>query len=541
MGADNPDVICIVESWLSTEIHDTEVAICGYQSYRLDRNRHGGGVIVYVRSCFVTTLLPVPSHGLEIISLTVSNGIGKVCISVFYRPPSSRSLIFEDLFLYLQSLNIPEFCNYILLGDFNVSFCNYTHPFYRKLLNIFNSFGLSQVVSEPTHLCSNGSSSLIDLIAVSSPSLFQSCKTIPPLSSSDHLGLSFESQWKHASQPQSHPKRMVWRYAHADWQMANNLIEETDWQSLITGEVDTSWNNWQNRLLEIMRECVPHRRLPPRHNLPSLSKSLVQLMRRRNMLFSRSKRSKKKSDFERYKKLRNRVTTQLRGAKTSFFQINPRDTKKLWKSVKYLNKNQSSIPVLSQGNTLACTDSEKADMLGNYFSSCFNQAVPPLTLKDHSMYGVVPCNNLTHQKCSVDEIYHSLSTLDTSKATGPDKISAHMLKATASAIAPSVTVLMNLSLQTGTVPTERKKSLIVPIPKSSTPTTPNDYRPISLLSILSKVLERHVHHIISDHLHIMHPLSNSQWGFQPGKSTVTALLATVDNWLRMLDEGSCLF
>ena len=223
---------------------------------------------------------------------------------------------------------------------------------------------------------------------------------------------------------------------------------------------------------EIMRECVPHRRLPPRHNPPWLSKSLMQLMRRRNMLFSRSKRSKKKSDFERYKKLRNRVTTQLKGAKTTFFrQINPRDTKKFWKSVKYLNKNQSSIPVLSQGNTLACTDSEKADM---------------------------------------SEIYHSLSTLDTSKATGPDKISAHMLKATARSIAPSVTVLMNLSLQTGTVPTEWKKSLIVPIPKSSTATTPNDYRPISFLSILSKVLERHVHHIISDHLHVMHPLSNSQ-------------------------------
>ena len=64
-----------------------------------------------MRSCFVTTLVPVSSHGLEIISLTVSNGMGKVCISIFYRPPSSPTLIFEDLFLYLQSLNIPEFCN----------------------------------------------------------------------------------------------------------------------------------------------------------------------------------------------------------------------------------------------------------------------------------------------------------------------------------------------------------------------------------------------------------------------------------------------
>ena len=188
------------------------------------------------------------------------------------------------------------------LEDFNVNFCNYSHPFYRKLLNIFNSFCLSQVVSESTHLCSNGRSSMIDLIAMSSPSLFQSCKTIPALSNSDHLGLSLQSQWKHASQPQSHPKRIVWRYAHADWQRANNLIQETDWQPLITGEVDTSWNNGQNRFLEITRECVPHRRLSPHHNLPWLSKSLVQLMRRRNMLFSRSKSSKKKSDFERYKK-----------------------------------------------------------------------------------------------------------------------------------------------------------------------------------------------------------------------------------------------
>ena len=179
-------------------------------------------------------------------------------------------------------------------------------------------------MSESTCLCSNGSSSMIDLIAMSSPSLFQSCKTIPPLSNSDHLGLSLQSQWKHASQPQSHPKRIVWRYPHADWQRANNLIQETDWQPLITGEVDTSWNNWKNRFLEIMRECVPHRRLSPRHNLPWLSKSLVQLMRRRNMLFSRSKmsKSKKRSDFERYKKLRNRVTTQLRNAKNLFFLPN---------------------------------------------------------------------------------------------------------------------------------------------------------------------------------------------------------------------------
>ena len=188
-----------------------------------------------------------------------------------------------------------------------------------------------------------------------------------------------------------------------DWQRASNLIEETDWQSLITCEVDTSWNDWQNRFLEIMSECIPHRRLPSHHNLPQLSKSLVQLMRRRNMFFSRSKRSKKKSDFEKYKKLHNRVVAQLRSANPLFSAksicvILQRNS---GKSVKYLNKNQSSIPVFTQGNTLAYADGEKADMLGNYFSSGFNQVV----LVDHSMYGVASCNIPEDNLCSVDEIY----------------------------------------------------------------------------------------------------------------------------------------
>ena len=78
-----------------------------------------------------------------------------------------------------------------------------------------------------------------------------------------------------------------------------------------------------------------------------------------------------------------------------------------------------------------------------------------------------------------------------------------------------------------------KQSLIVPIPKNTPAISPKDYRPISLLGILSKVLERHS--VISQHLAQHHPLSNSQWVFLTGGST--ALLTTVDSWLRTLEEG----
>ena len=74
----------------------------------------------------------------------------------------------------------------------------------------------------------------------------------------------------------------------------------------------------------------------------------------------------------------------------------------------------------------------------------------------------------------------------------------------------------------------------MPIPKKSSATKASTIRPISLLSIVSKVLERHVHTLIMDHLHNHHPLSEFQWGFQPGKSTVTALLSTTHSWLTSL-------
>ena len=110
-----------------------------------------------------------------------------------------------------------------------------------------------------------------------------------------------------------------------------------------------------------------------------------------------------------------------------------------------------------------------------------------------------------------------------------------MLKATAYSIAPSITKLFNLSIQLGCFPQIWKVSNVVPIPKSTDNTSPTNYRPISLPSVLSKLLERHMYCQITDHLETHHPLSSSQWGFQLGKATVTALLETTHNWYQLMD------
>ena len=124
------------------------------------------------------------------------------------------------------------------------------------------------------------------------------------------------------------------------------------------------------------------------------------------------------------------------------------------------------------------------------------------------------------------------------KSMGPDGISAIMLKSVASSISSSLTRPFNLLLSSGVVPNSWKRARIVPIPKSSqSKSSTSNYRPISTLPLVSKLLESHVHNLLFHHLHENCPISNRQWGFLLGRSTQSALLSVTYGWLQHLENG----
>ena len=130
-------------------------------------------------------------------------------------------------------------------------------------------------------------------------------------------------------------------------------------------------------------------------------------------------------------------------------------------------------------------------MLNSVFEKCWNTVEPPLTeTMYHDSYYHSPYDDST---VAYEEVLYSLEILDVNRANGPDGISAYMLKATAESISHSLARLFSISLSTGKFPTSWKLASIVPIPKSTNKSNPNDYRPISLLSIVSKLLERYVY------------------------------------------------
>ena len=390
------------------------------------------------------------------------------------------------------------------------------------------------VVDDHTHVHHGRSHSLIDLVLMSDPLSLTSCRVIPPLSNSDHLGIEAQIKLKCSSKSPRSSLRSVWLYAHADWDKAREMIEEFDWNGIMTDDINDSWARWHSSFMGIMLECVPRKVLPSRRNLPWLNKNIRSAMGKRNTLFKKTGYSAK------FRSARNRVISLIRRAKTSYFKnLNPRDSKKFWKAVKFLNKQQSTIPTLLQGDQTATSDVEKAELLNAFFSTCFNRSHPPLN--EHPFDPSATSDNdpsLEEIYCSVPEVEQLLCGLEVSKACGPDKISAQMLKHTALSIAPSVTKLFNLSIRVGRIPDDWKESMIAPIPKSATKSSdPGNFRPISLTCILSKLLEKHIHGLMYEHLANQQELSDSQWGFRSGRSTVTALLSVTQEWLSTLEHG----
>ena len=128
-----------------------------------------------------------------------------------------------------------------------------------------------------------------------------------------------------------------------------------------------------------------------------------------------------------------------------------------------------------------------------------------------------------------------LRNLDNDKAHGPDGIPARLLTETAAEISPSICALFNKSVRTGVVPDEWKLANIVPVHKKRDREHAENYRPISLLPLVSKVFERCIFNSIK--YHVFRQINPCQHGFVAGRSCVTQLIEVLEQIGRVLDRG----
>ncbi|CAB3991202.1 Hypothetical predicted protein, partial [Paramuricea clavata] len=234
----------------------------------------------------------------------------------------------------------------------------------------------------------------------------------------------------------------------------------------------------------------------------------------------------------------------LRNSRSKYFDsicssrgLNP---KRFWSLFKFNNKTRNipqklSVKVTETKRTSAGNPADIAALFNNYFTSIFT--TDP-NIENYSSDALpYQSNNTIIEDITLSEadVFSVLHNLDINKAQGPDGIPARLLKETARQIAPSLTALFNKSLNTGVLPRDWKLANVVPVHKKDNKEHVENYRPISLLSLISKALERCVFNKIKDH--VFEQINNGQHGFVPRKSCVTQLIEVFEYIGRELDLG----
>ena len=215
-----------------------------------------------------------------------------------------------------------------------------------------------------------------------------------------------------------------------------------------------------------------------------------------------------------FKDLRSKVKRKLREARDSFLtgmesqlKCNP---KRFWSTLKLKSKHRGIPEVISMATGAsgdpaddgrriqASSPTEIVDLFNRYFVSVFTS--DPVTCKsvDEEDAGPNVDLMLSDLTLTVTHVLDVLANLDASKATGPDEIPARILKETAHEIAPSLCELFKKSLRLGSIPTDWKLANLVPVFKKDSKEHAENYRPISLLCLVSKVMERCVFNSIKD-------------------------------------------
>ena len=136
-----------------------------------------------------------------------------------------------------------------------------------------------------------------------------------------------------------------------------------------------------------------------------------------------------------------------------------------------------------------------------------------------------------------DEISKIISNLKTTISCGLDDIDSYVIKLAKEELTPAITHIVNLSLQTETFPTIWKKAKVIPLHKKKEVILPENYRPVALLSVLSKILERSVFLQLIQYFESNNLIHPSHHGFRSKHNTSTALLQMYNEWEEPLDDG----
>ena len=282
---------------------------------------------------------------------------------------------------------------------------------------------------------------------------------------------------------------------------------------------------------------------------PWLSSTTLELMKQRDGIQKNASETGDKDDWKKYKHIRNQINNRLRYEESNWQRMKidscGEDSSKVWKSVKgILNWSSSGSPSqLFHNGSLVNKSQDVAEVQNQFFLdkiSSIKEHLPtptsdPLAVLKSLMVGRT--SSFSFVPVYPDEVGKIISGLKNSNSFGLDQIDTYIIKLVKPSITPALTHIVNLSLSTQKFPSSWKKSKIIPLHKKDDKLNPKNYRPVAIIPIFSKILERIVFNQMIEYVTANQLLHPNHHAYRAHHNTTTALIQLYDVWVEAVQNG----
>lgn len=523
-------VIAISESWLGPDVEDSLVSLEGYRLLRCDRNTHGGGVALYVheslslkRLCSTSTVWTGrPGHPEFLFCEMTPKGGNPVFVGVVYRPPHSPFVAGTDFIPKLHEF-LHDYGTKILLGDFNADQLSQSEDAV-FLRNLMEENSLVSVPFGATHH-TRTSDTWLDLCLVDAlDTVIGHWKTEAPfIAGHDLITATIDLR---TSKPVT--QDFTYRdFKSIDVTLLNEYLANCDWSCFMDDgcSLQEGLDCLYSNLHTALNAFAPVKTVKyKKRSHPWFTSCHRHLIKERDRLYRRYKRSRLDIELYEYRQARDYAHEQIESARLEYYWHRLRsltDPQQIWKELRHLG-------IVTHTRSSLANFSEE-DLNAHFASISFDPAVAPdLSRLLDNLDEVRPGYRFEFTGVTLNEISKTVNN-STSQAVGVDSIPQGFIKSAFPTIGTYITALINKSLFSSMFPDQWKQSLVIALNKIPSPVSLSDFRPISLLCFLSKVLEKVVVNQMSAFVESKHIMDRYQSGYRAGYSTETLLLKLTDD------------
>jgi len=441
-----------------------------------------------------------------------------------YRPPTSP-LSWFDRFREIIS-DAMKLGSLVILGDLNCDLLQPALVTSRNMSNILAYAKTSVNQLLPTRITTH-SATCLDIIAVDKNIEIIEYKT-EDLAASDHYPVSavINISWSETVvQPVMKRSFNKVNLDSLSLRISSISIENSD-------DPSTMVEDFNNRVISILDDIAPKKAYPWRKNkLPWMTKEIKSEITNRDALSRQFKKQPTDHLAECLRIATKRIRSVIRHeakneGRAALRENNHRNAWRFIKQATFTNRSQQKLQISPK-------------LLNDFFGDCVsNKQHRPLD--SHITAPTLTSDEaFTFQTISVHEVEHLLHSTSTRTSMGPDELPAFLLKSLSPAFAPSITEILNLSLSTGVFPSSWKLANVTPIWKNKgSKSDPNNYRPISILPILSRIFEKIVASQLYYYCEMRDILPIQQFGFRKESSCEYALLHAANTWIEQIEAGN---